>query len=124
MRSSDWSSDVCSSDLLALAVELGDAAPLVGSEFDLRHVAHQHRGAALGFKDDLLDVLDPLEIPASAHHELELGQLDRAAAHVRVAGADRLAHLRERDTQGPRTDERRGGKGCVSTWRSGWAADP
>ena len=76
---------------LALAVELGDAAALVGRQLDARHVAQQHRRAAIGLEHDLLDVLDATQIAAAAHHELELGELDDAPAHIHIGGADRLA---------------------------------
>ena len=52
------------------------------------------------FEHDLLDVLGSAEIAASAHHELGLGQLYRAPAHVHVGGADGLAHLGQRDVEG------------------------
>ena len=40
-----------------------------------------------------------LQIAAAAHDVFELGQLDRAAADIHVAGADRVAHLRQRDAE-------------------------
>ena len=86
-------------DGLALAVELGDAAALVGCKLDAGDVAQEHRRPAFRLKHDLLDVGYPAEVAASAHHELGLGKLDHAAADVHVGGADRLAHLGERNIE-------------------------
>ena len=78
---------------LALAVELGDAAPFVGAELDARHVLQEDRRAAVVLQHDLLQIGDALQIAAAAHDEFEFGQLDGAAADVHVAGADGVAHL-------------------------------
>jgi hypothetical protein len=78
-------------DHLALAVEFGDAAPLVRHQFDARDVADQHRRAALGLDHQLLDVGRAAQVAAAAHHVLGLGHLDHAAADVAVGIADRLA---------------------------------
>ena len=94
-------------DDLALAVQLGDAAPLVRGELDARHVPEQHRHAAVALDDDLLEIGEALDVAAAAHGEFGLGQLDGAAADVHVAGAQRIAHLGERDAerlQPPRID--------------------
>ncbi len=88
-------------DDLALAVELGDAAPLVGRKLDARHVAQEHRRAAFGLEHDLLEVGDASQVAAAAHHELGLGELDHAAADVHVGGADRVADLGQRDVEAP-----------------------
>ena len=85
---------------LAFAVELGNAAPLVRADLDARDVLKQHRRAAVHFDDDLLEVCGASEIAAAAHHELVLGQLERAAADVHVAVADDVAHLLQRNAEG------------------------
>ena len=85
---------------LALAVHLGDAATLVGPELDPGDVPHPQRRAAVGLEDDVLDVGDAPQVAAPAHHELELGELDRAAADVGVARPDRVAELVEGDALG------------------------
>ena len=59
----------------------------------------QHRRAALGLDDDLLEIGEALDVAAAADHELGLGHLDRAAADIHVAVADRLADARERDVE-------------------------
>src|SRR3546814_20248352 len=89
MRISDWSSDVCSSDLMRAAVEA-----------DLRQLA-------LVFSiyrriDRTIDTTRMHdEIGARLREELDY---KREAAHTRL-----------------RSEERRGGKGCVSTCRSRWS---
>ena len=45
---------------LPFAVELGQAAALIGPELDARHVLHQHGRAALVLEHDLLQVGDTL----------------------------------------------------------------
>ena len=85
-------------DRLALAAQFGDAAPLVGREFDARHVAQQKRRAALGAEHDLLDILDAGEIAAAADHEFGFGKLDGAAADIHVAGAHRAGDVGQRQT--------------------------
>ena len=79
---------------LALAVELGDAAPLVGAELDAGHVAQAGPACRRSlFRTICSRSLGAAEVAAAAHHELGLGQLDHAAADVDVGGADRLADL-------------------------------
>src|SRR3546814_14412549 len=86
MRISDWSSDVCSSDLLAGGVGSGpDAMPV--------HL-----------EDDLL-------------HEIEGQEADERARAPAVLVERQLHDI------GLRSEERRVGKECVSTWRSGWSPD-
>src|SRR3546814_12918179 len=100
MRISDWSSDVCSSDLRIVAtcqaggVDLGGAIVDAGlavalPHFSDRYVAAEARARAAG-----LGVwAGTFQIPA-----------DYRAAHPR-----------------PRSEERRVGKECVSTCRSRWS---
>ena len=78
---------------LALAVQFGEAAALVRPELDPRDVPHPKGRAVVGLQDDALNVGDALQVAATADHELELGELDRSTAHIRVAGPDRLAQL-------------------------------
>ena len=86
---------------LALAIELSNAASLVGPNLNARDVAQQYGSAALHFDHDLLEVLGTFEIAAAAHHELVLGKLERSAADVHVAVADDLSHLLERNAERP-----------------------
>ena len=81
---------------LALAVEFGDATPLVRPEFYARDVSDQHRRAALGLHHQALDVGLAAQVAAAAHHVLGLGHLDRTTANVAVGIADRLHHFHQR----------------------------
>src|SRR3546814_3992908 len=86
MRISDWSSDVCSSDLAAF----GDLRER------LRHRLHSRRlGARL--QDDRAELVDDDVVTRFLH-----------ARHVAVCGE-------------ARSEERRGGKECVSTCSSRWS---
>src|SRR3546814_4123733 len=96
MRISDWSSDVCSSDLHpAFRVE---QAARSGQEHDLVRLqfAHQGIGGEIG--------IDVEDLPA--------GGLAEAGDHRDRAGL-------EADMD--RSEERRVGKECVSTCRSRWS---
>src|SRR3546814_12281661 len=95
MRISDWSSDVCSSDLLRIALELVDVAGLVkGSDFKVFTEWADADGGRVA----------ALRIPGGA--SLSRKQVDEYAAHAAKFG---------------RSEERRVGKECVSTCRSRWS---
>src|SRR3546814_4377774 len=97
MRISDWSSDVCSSDLVA------------------------HRAAH-----------DPAQHIAAAFVRRQHAVGDEEARRAQMIGDDAVAGLRRalgghagqvdrrRDQRLERSEERRVGKECVSTWRSRW----
>src|SRR3546814_12378665 len=91
MRISDWSSDVCSSDLASTAVR-----------------AEQLQRARAGqFGGGRVIILAPVRIEAvSGFVKIDAGE--------RRIGVDHLLHLGYRD----RSEERRVGKECVSTCRS------
>src|SRR3546814_12367518 len=92
MRISDWSSDVCSSDLMARFEEVGGGGERDGP------------GSAARRERDL--------VPG----ELAVGLPDAAAALEEDPGLDGPARSpRPRDP--PRSEERRGGEGCVSPGR-------
>src|SRR3546814_13646685 len=102
MRISDWSSDVCSSDLPAQMSPDGgslDEEPVVSE------VARQDDGlvAVEGVRDAAGDAVLPLdgEQPVAVDAEDEGGRRDAAK----------------------RSEERRVGKECVSTCRSRWSTD-
>jgi hypothetical protein len=84
---------------LAVSVHLGDAAALVRSELDPRHILEQDRHATIALDDDLLQVGQALDVAAPAHRELRFRQLDRTAAHVHVADAQRLADSGQRNAE-------------------------
>src|SRR3546814_15226405 len=96
MRISDWSSDVCSSDLL-------------------------HRLRLFQRRPIAFDVVDrrPAEAARAAEEVGEghlLGRRQAAGLAVAVGGDDIGAHHRV-----GRSEERRVGKECVSTCRSRWS---
>ena len=86
-------------DDLAFAVQLGQAASLVGCHLDAGDVADQHRCAALSLHHQLLDVDLAAQVALAAHHELGLGHLDDAAADIAVGVADHLRDLHQRDAE-------------------------
>src|SRR3546814_12431388 len=103
MRISDWSSDVCSSDLFALRrAALAIIAIIVKNELSasLNHLAaHIYRDTIRTWIDDL-DVLRVFSEELSFQH---LGSNGEALAPYK------------------RSEERRVGKECVSTCRSRWS---
>src|SRR3546814_1924529 len=96
MRISDWSSDVCSSDLQGMAAKLHrDPLHAVGGEL---HQMFADRGRA--GEADLADHRAREQMPAD-HVGVAIDELD--------------------DVAGDRSEERRVGKECVSTCRSRWS---
>src|SRR3546814_16423348 len=96
MRISDWSSDVCSSDLFGEGA-FGDRT-----------------GEAEAVEHGRVQLVDDFaQVAVGAGHQVA----DRAQAleHGRVAGG-------EFDDAQARSEERRVGKECVSTCRSRWSA--
>src|SRR3546814_15639414 len=110
MRISDWSSDVCSSDLLDGVMAFGEACqaagvqPIVGT---LLSVARPGQRLANGAP--LIDWL--------ALYAQDDKGYDNLCALVSAA------HL-GRPVEQDRSEERRVGKECVSTCRSRWAPYP
>src|SRR3546814_16558785 len=94
MRISDWSSDVCSSDLVALDVGLVD----VRVAGDLQPVLLQLRERV---------------VLRAVHHQVVEAR--------RLVPARKVVVLGDLEEAEPRSEERRGGKECVSTCRSRWA---
>src|SRR3546814_14205158 len=113
MRISDWSSDVCSSDLLDL--------------LDLPARAQPERAPAclVGLQDTATSLdEDATGRKIRAGHEIHqlvdrgIGRLD----HVKQRVADFADVVRwDRGGHADRSEERRVGKECVSTCRSRWA---
>src|SRR3546814_1998350 len=96
MRISDWSSDVCSSDLHLLVQPVAAA----GAAQFLQHLGE--------YLDQIGDVADRI---------VDLPLVERAARPVGEARA-----LVELHAQPGRSEERRVGKGCVRKCRSRWSA--
>src|SRR3546814_2591522 len=114
MRISDWSSDVCSSDLL-IAVGILELCHLV-----LDRSTHRHHLRAFGFGalthpvKKRIVVKTVLAHVGHIHHRLE-GEQEQLAQQRLVVGTQVLC------TGADRSEERRVGKGCVSTCRSWWS---
>src|SRR3546814_19441935 len=107
MRISDWSSDVCSSDLGG-ADDLDDLATRQRKELAGATGGEQRRGRKVGQPGNVLAVLAGMELA---------GGIESGDGEGQQPGADlRL------DLEGGRSEERRVGKECVSTCRSRWSA--
>src|SRR3546814_15964423 len=100
MRISDWSSDVCSSDLRAFRMAPG----LVGDGRDMGTVV---------FPDAPLKIFLVADVQARAERRCK--QLKEKGISANLLGL--LQDMRARD----RSEERRVGKECVSTCRSRWS---
>src|SRR3546814_8732806 len=99
MRISDWSSDVCSSDLVAEIVDRPDVA-------ERRHRAAQ----AVGFLGGEI---------GSDHRQLHRLFLEQRNAKGVLQDVAQLIRIVRRGGRGKfRSEERRVGEGCVSTCRS------
>src|SRR3546814_11774183 len=119
MRISDWSSDVCSSDLDDVA--------------KAHRFAHPFEGAALERKPFAIAVvIIARRAPESEHRILFLRFEDVAAYEVGVFVGLEVAEANDGgvrvigtcelgDTASERSEERRVGKGCVSTCRCRWS---
>ena len=83
----------------ALAVQFGDAAPLVRTELDAGDIAQQHRRAAIGLEHDVAEIVDALQIALAADDVFEFREFDGPPPDVGIAGADRITHLRHGDAE-------------------------
>src|SRR3546814_3390390 len=100
MRISDWSSDVCSSDLYHAFVEDGAAV-------EQRRATLRRDGETVlrwAFQDGVIEAPD-------AYRGQMLGRGFTAWAGTSL------------NTDDARSEERRGGKECVSTFRSRWSPE-
>src|SRR3546814_19952825 len=110
MRISDWSSDVCSSDLAELVLTGGTGTPL--AEIDTLVAAERQMLA--------FDPLDHGPIFGRPEGHATIGGIVAAG----VAGSQRLSCGSARDHLlgfQARSEERRVGKECVSMCRSRWS---
>src|SRR3546814_5058780 len=101
MRISDWSSDVCSSDL-ATGVEYGRNGDQLLSRV----------------RNRMLDRLTGMQVFSQA---AALGSLSAAARALAMSPAMATRHVDALEARLGRSEERRVGKECVSTCRSGWS---
>src|SRR3546814_18561674 len=132
MRISDWSSDVCSSDLGSDRAIVTDIA---GTTRDLLHETVRIDGVELTLVDTagLRESFDVIEREGMRRARAELERADIALVVLDARDPD--AGRVELEAAGAgvptplwllnksRSEERRGGKECVSTCGSGWSAD-
>src|SRR3546814_16153203 len=115
MRISDWSSDVCSSDLRARPdpAELLAVLERIGVEAVVVVELEVARREITVFGDEIVALDD------RRGHRAARGKLQVGRAVLRIAGAvlDHDAAIEHQD----RSDERRVGKECFSTFRSRWS---
>src|SRR3546814_10338763 len=113
MRISDWSSDVCSSDLHSDMAIVEDRIVLTIGLFDLVE--------RLGDQESLDAV--PRHEGERAFEEIEAAQRRKFVEHQEQAPRPRagIEFLGEPPPDLVRSEERRVGKECVSTCRSRWS---
>src|SRR3546814_15371996 len=121
MRISDWSSDVCSSDLhqgrlLHRLDHVGDGVGLARTGDAEQRLLRQ---AALETVDQLRDRLRLVASGLERRDELEIGRMD-GVVHGRAWGGG-LISLANHGAGVGRSEERRVGKECVSTCSSRWS---
>src|SRR3546814_11555867 len=102
MRISDWSSDVCSSDLIAARLGVLEILLRPAADLPLEIIA----GTAIVAKPDRC-IIDIVKCGDRRVHRIEIG--------------GPLGSRDLRDRRVPRSEERRVGKECVSTCRSRWS---
>src|SRR3546814_6348408 len=121
MRISDWSSDVCSSDLIGSynpVLPKGDEKRVV---LDVERAKHWVAAGAQP-TDRVARFLDAAGVKERAARnnpkKAEPGQKAKDRAEDRAAKAAEAAEAAE---AAKRSEERRVGKECVSTLRAGWS---
>src|SRR3546814_12276084 len=111
MRISDWSSDVCSSDLLPpLTAWPDDLAQQIGGDIFLLPGGYEVDGREIA-------PFDERKVRAAAQVCRERG-IDRIAVSSAFAPVNAPMEERAADGFDGRSEERRVGKGCVSPCRS------
>src|SRR3546814_11774398 len=126
MRISDWSSDVCSSDLYVLP---GQARASIIPPVD-RHRVHQERGHPFDHRTSFPSNQDISRIKqmagqsragASWNEREGKGGTLRSFIEIGSAAIDQaFLKYRAEENSAARSEERRGGKECVGTCRSRW----
>src|SRR3546814_14965174 len=137
MRISDWSSDVCSSDLFDLRVDIGHRATeveaidrppydgqLTALDGGLRHVVECEHGAERRLIEEAHQLLVAVVIVEASTGEQHRA-VEQLLLETRFVGNDRFLNdrtiLTDSRRRNRRSDERRVGKACVSTCRSRWS---
>src|SRR3546814_14169554 len=113
MRISDWSSDVCSSDLLRFAPEKVDAYEL-GLKLDLRRFRFSAALFYQKFEQFQLNTFNGISFVVENVQSCK-------EALTPVVGASPNLGSCPGGTRPGGSEERRVGKGCVSTCRSRWS---
>src|SRR3546814_17488117 len=103
MRISDWSSDVCSSDLV------GEGAEIVAVQTDFTGLDRNRE----------VEVAVAVEIGPAVRQRA--GNAEVRRLHRRKGGFGRPGRLAAGNAGRQRSEERRVGKECVSTCRSRWS---
>src|SRR3546814_14506243 len=113
MRISDWSSDVCSSDLLAFALD----------SFDRRlGRSNCFFGAVFVLKNRRMLVVRGIELVKAG--KFGVSQRSRLGWKSNEAFDEIVTGIGVKRRPYPRSEERRVGKECVSTCRSRWSPYP
>ena len=87
---------------LALAVELGNAAPHLRPQRNIRHVPEQQRRAVtVDPERDGAQVIHTLQVTAGAHHILRLGHLHHRGANFLVAAHNGILDMAQGNIEGP-----------------------
>src|SRR3546814_14161801 len=112
MRISDWSSDVCSSDLAVEFERIGTRVDLAAPDLPGHgRSAHLPPGADYSFAGALHSVLDVADALGWERFALLGHSMGAGIASLLAAGAPRRV---------ARSDERRGGKECFRTVKYRW----
>src|SRR3546814_21010588 len=121
MRISDWSSDVCSSDLLRDQVQI--ALTIGGPEIVQQRATlvdeHQQAAARMVVLRVGLEMLGEVADALGEDRHRHLGRTGVALGAAMFLDERVLALLRDRHSL--RSDERREGKEWGSKWRSRWS---
>src|SRR3546814_6900462 len=120
MRISDWSSDVCSSDLVEFAHRSGVVPRLVAVGIDGVIGARVYHPAKPRVVLILVAFIGERHQPFAEHAALGVKGKARVGAQIVERFRDWLYPVAQRVV---RSEERRGGKECVSTCRSRWSTE-
>src|SRR3546814_11004387 len=119
MRMSNWSSDVCSTDLIELALFeqllCGDRCQRLGHRCDQADGIERHRRLAI--ERAAAERAFVQRLVAVGDHRDDAGH----GGIVRTGYDERWRFDLRKKASRVRSEERRGGKECVSTCRSRWS---